>query len=99
MSIKARKATTDCDILYLRENLNVSKPSEHPTSQGENSPNKRLRGNIVDCNEGHKLFFMGFDWVTQPTVVGKHRRRKVNKLCVTLLLCDPGWCVHQSDQK
>ena len=29
---------------------------------------------------------------------GKHRRRKVEKSCVTFLLCDPGWCrVHKSD--
>ena len=28
---------------------------------------------------------------------GKHRRRKVEKSCVTVLLCDPGWCVHKSD--
>ena len=27
----------------------------------------------------------------------KHRRRKVEKSCVTFLLCDPGWCVHKSD--
>ena len=28
---------------------------------------------------------------------GKYRRRKVEKSCVTFLLCDPGWCVHKSD--
>ena len=28
---------------------------------------------------------------------GKHRRGKVEKCCVTFLLCDPGWCVHKSD--
>ena len=28
---------------------------------------------------------------------GKHRRRKVEKSCVTFLLCDPDWCVHKSD--
>ena len=28
---------------------------------------------------------------------GKHRRRKVEKSCVTFLLSDPGWCVHESD--
>ena len=29
---------------------------------------------------------------------GKHHRRKVEeKLCVTFLLCDPGWYVHKPD--
>ena len=28
---------------------------------------------------------------------GKHRRRKVEKSCVTFRLCDPGCCVHKSD--
>ena len=26
----------------------------------------------------------------------KHRRRKVEKSCVTFFLCNPGWCVHKS---
>ena len=26
---------------------------------------------------------------------GKQRRKKVEKSCVTFLLCDPGWCVHK----
>ena len=28
---------------------------------------------------------------------GKHSRRKVEKSCVTSLLCDPVWCAHKSD--
>ena len=28
---------------------------------------------------------------------GKHRRRTVEKSCVTFLLCHPGWCIHKSD--
>ena len=28
---------------------------------------------------------------------GKHRRRKVEKSCVTFLLCGPGWHVHKPD--
>ena len=28
---------------------------------------------------------------------GKHRRKKVEKSCVTFLLCDPGWYVHRPD--
>ena len=27
------------------------------------------------------------------------RRKKVDKSCVTFLLCDPGWCVHKSDSQ
>ena len=27
----------------------------------------------------------------------KHSRRKVEKSCLTFLMCDPGWCVHKSD--
>ena len=27
----------------------------------------------------------------------KHRRKKVEKSCLTFLLCGPGWCVHKSD--
>ena len=28
---------------------------------------------------------------------GNHRRRKVEKSCLTILLCDPGWYVHKAD--
>ena len=28
---------------------------------------------------------------------GKHRRGKVKKFCVDFFLCDPGWCVYESD--
>ena len=35
---------------------------------------------------------------SREKIQGKHRTRKVDeKSCATLLLWDPGWCVHKSD--
>ena len=34
---------------------------------------------------------------SRKKIQGRHRRRKVEKSCVTFLLCDPGWYVHKPD--
>ena len=74
---------------------------------GETSHIYELKFFLTSCpTSGERLFreYTKFDFTVDegkgrltPSLEknqSKHRRRKVEKFCVTFLLCDPDWCVH-----